>query len=110
MKRLRVLWNKPAKVDLANLLENIEQGSGSIEIALRYIDRLEPRCLRIGDVPGVGRMREDLGPGLRSVAFERSAIIFYVVEVDHVLITNIFRRGRDFEAILRGDTQSGEDG
>ena len=54
-------------------------------------------------------MRDDLGTGFRSVPFERSAIIFYVVEPEQVFITNIFRRGRDYEAILRGDPQAEAD-
>ena len=40
-------------------------------------------------------------PGLRTVTFERSAIIGYVIEENKVRITNVFHGGRDFEALLR---------
>lgn len=106
MKRLKIRWSKDAKRDLATVIEHIEETSGSIDVALRYVDRLEARCFRIGEVPFSGRSRDDLANGLRSVPFERSAIIFYVVEDDHVLIAKVFRRGRDYEAILRGDPQA----
>lgn len=104
MKRLNVRWSKSAKSDLLDLIENIGHASGSIAVALRYADRLEARCLSIGEVPLAGRPRDELAIGLRSTPFERSAIIFYVVEEDHVLISNVFRRGRDYEAALRGET------
>lgn len=109
MRRRKVRWSSEAKRDITDLIDHIEQASGSIDVALRYVDRLEARCLRIGDVPFGGRMRDDLGTGFRSVPFERSAIIFYVVEPEQVFITNIFRRGRDYEAILRGDPQAEAD-
>jgi len=100
-----------AKRNLADLIEDVVRASGSIDVALRYSDRLEARCRRIGEVPLAGRPRDDLAAGLRSLPFERSAIIFYVVEKDHVLISNIFRRGRDYEAVLRGrpSPESSED-
>ncbi|MFN3549864.1 MAG: type II toxin-antitoxin system RelE/ParE family toxin [Mesorhizobium sp.] len=105
MKRLSVRWSKSAKSDLLDLIENIGHATGSIAVAIRYADRLEARCLRIGEVPLSGRPRDELAIGLRSTPFERSAIIFYVVEEDHVLIliSNVFRRGRDYEAVFRSE-------
>jgi toxin ParE1/3/4 len=45
------------------------------------------------------RPRDDLAPGLRTVPFERSAVIAYIVEGGAVQITNIFYGGRDYEAL-----------
>ncbi len=57
-----------------------------------------------------GAESRDLAPGLRGLPFERSAIVFYVVETDHVLIASVYRRGRDYVAILRGEPPAeGED-
>ena len=110
MKHRRVRWSRLAKGYLADLIAYIEEASGSIGVALNYADRLEARCLRIGEAPLSGRNRDDLAPGLRSVPFERSAIVFYVVEADQVLIASVFRRGRDYEAVLRGEPPTeGED-
>lgn len=47
--------------------------------------------------------------GLRTVPFEHSAVICYLVEADEVLITNIFYGGQNFEAILRGDPPTESD-
>jgi len=103
MKHRRVRWSRLAKGHLADLISYIEEASGSIDVALNYADRLEARCLSIGEAPLSGRIRDDLAPGLRSVPFERSAIVFYVVEADHVLIASVYSRGRDYEKIVRGD-------
>ncbi len=109
MKRLKVRWSNSAKSNLADLIEYVLRASGSLDVALRYADRLEARCRRIGEVPFSGRPRDDLAAGLRSTPFKRSAIIFYVVEADFVLISNVIRRGRDYEAIVRGEPRSDDD-
>lgn len=66
-----------------------------------FVQRIKDRCERIGDAPHGGRPRDDLEPGLRTVPFERSAMIVYRVERDRVRITNIFYGGQDFEALFR---------
>jgi toxin ParE1/3/4 len=52
-------------------------------------------------VPLGGRPRDDLAAGLRTVPFERTAVIAYVVSGDLVEVINIFYGGRDYEAIYR---------
>ena len=52
-------------------------------------------------MPRGGRPRDDLEPGLRTVPFERSAVIAYRVESDSVLILNVFYGRRDYEALYR---------
>ncbi len=44
--------------------------------------------------------------GLRTVPFEHSAVIAYVIEGDSVFIVNVFYGDRDFEALMRGDNPS----
>jgi toxin ParE1/3/4 len=83
------------------LVDYIAISSGSALVALRYVDRIQARCEKIGDAPRGGRPRDDLMPGLRTVPFEQSAVIAYVIEDNKVRITNVFYGGRDFEAILR---------
>lgn len=109
MRILPVLWTKRAELDLSEISDEIEAATSSGRLAIRYAARIDERCERIGNAPHSGRPRDDLAPGLRTIAFERSALICYVIEGATIWITNIFRRGRDYEAILRGETQSGED-
>jgi toxin ParE1/3/4 len=101
MKILPVRWSRQGELDLVNIADDIKIATSSIRLAVRYAARIEERCRRIGNAPHSGRPRDDLAPGLRTVAFERSALICYIIDEDIVWITNIFRRGRDYEAILR---------
>jgi len=48
-----------------------------------------------------GRPRDDLLPGLRTVPFERKAVIACRLIEDRVEITNLFYGGRDYEALYR---------
>lgn len=99
MKRLRVVLREEAIADLVEIYNFIAEKSGLPEQAMRFIERIRARCERIGDVPRGGRMRDDLAPGLRTVPFERSAVIAYMVEENTVRVTNIFYGGRDYEAL-----------
>ncbi len=102
MKILPVQWSKTGRGDLRRIHDDIA-AAASRNTAFAYVARIEARCRRIGDAPRSGRRRDDLLPGLRTIAFERSALICYIVSNDRVWITNVLRAGRDFEAILRGD-------
>jgi hypothetical protein len=62
---------------------------------------------RIGNVPIIAR--DDLQPGLRTVPFEHSAVIAYVVEGDQVSVINVFYGGRDYDALYRGTERSEAD-
>ncbi|WP_407518682.1 type II toxin-antitoxin system RelE/ParE family toxin [Methylobacterium oryzisoli] len=102
MKRLEVAFRAEADDDLSQIYLWVYEASRSPQVAERFLDRLIGRCERIGDAPLGGRRRDDLEPGLRTVPFERTAVIAYRVEGDRVLITNVFYGGRDFEALYRG--------
>lgn len=90
-----------AKADLADIFHVVLHASQDQSIAEGFIRRIIARCRRIGDAPHGGRPRGDLEPGLRTVPFERSAIIAYRVEAELVTITNVFYGGRNFEALFQ---------
>ncbi|RWO49336.1 MAG: type II toxin-antitoxin system RelE/ParE family toxin [Mesorhizobium sp.] len=95
MQRLEVEYRETARNDLADIFRNIIEAGGSPEVALKF-PLPEHRQL-----PRGGRSRDDIAPGLRTVPFEHSAIIAYVVDDDVVRIVNIFYGGRDYEALMR---------
>ncbi|GEP01087.1 type II toxin-antitoxin system RelE/ParE family toxin [Methylobacterium haplocladii] len=102
MRRLEVVISGEADADLLQIYRWVYEASRDPQVADRFLDRLISRCDRIGDAPRGGRPRDDLEPALRTMPFEHSAVIAYRVEPDHVLITNIFYGGRDYEALYRG--------
>lgn len=101
IRRLPVLLSEQAVADLEAIAGHILGASGSEKIASGFATRIRQRCKRIGDVPHGGRPRNDLSPGLRTVPFEHSAVIAYIIDEDSVRITNVFYGGRDFEALFR---------
>jgi toxin ParE1/3/4 len=101
IRHLEVEYSQSARDDLANIFRHIAEASGNPRIALKFVLRIEDRCQSIGNVPRGGRSRDDILPGLRTVPFEHSAVIAYVVESDVVRILNIFYGGRDYEALMR---------
>jgi toxin ParE1/3/4 len=75
--------------------------SASPVVARRYVERIRERCRRITILPHAGRPRDDLAPGLRTIPFERRAVIVYRIVGETVEITSIFHGGRDYAALYR---------
>jgi len=101
MQPVDVVFGAEAETDLLQIYRWVYDASRDPNVAGRFLDRLISRCERIGDVPHGGRPRSDLEPGLRTVPFERSAVIAYRVEANRVMITNVFYGGRDFETLYQ---------
>ncbi|MER8830420.1 type II toxin-antitoxin system RelE/ParE family toxin [Mesorhizobium sp. M0938] len=101
IQRLAVVLNESALTDLESIAAYILDSGGSETIANSFVDRIKVRCRNIGNAPRGGRSRHDIVPGLRTVPFEHSAIITYVVDGDLVRIVNIFYGGRDYETLMR---------
>jgi toxin ParE1/3/4 len=108
IQRLEFEYRQSARNDLADIFNFIVDGGASPEVALDFVLRIEDRCQKIGDAPRGGRSRDDLLPGLRTVPFERSAVIAYIIVDDWVFITNVFYGGRDFETLLRDQAGIGD--
>ncbi|MBP2547581.1 toxin ParE1/3/4 [Neorhizobium galegae] len=103
MQRLPVVYRAEALDDIRDIYDAVVELSRNAHTAKGFVERIMARCRKIGDAPRGGRLRDDLAPGLRTVPFEHSAVIAYVVREDCVQITNVFYGGRDFEALYRPD-------
>ena len=102
-----VVYRPAAVDDLREIFRYVLRRSRDRAVAERYVTRIRERCARIGLAPEAGTPRDDLAAGLRTVAFERRAVITYVVRDGVVVITNVFHGGRDVEAIYRGRDHEG---
>lgn len=100
MRRLEVVLTVSALADLEAIESWLFDEGAPIPILEAYMDRLRRGCLALGDAPGKGWPRDDLAPGLRVAHFESSVLIAYRVAGDQVEIVSLFRRGRDYDAIL----------
>jgi toxin ParE1/3/4 len=101
---LKVLFRPQAEADLLSLYRYIVEASG-LAIAGNYIDRIEVACMSLATFPNRGIKRDELAPGLRTIAFERRVTIAYRVLKTQVEIVTIAYAGRDFESGLRRKEQ-----
>lgn len=76
-------------------------GGASDESAIRTVRDLQARLEILADFPLLGPARDDIAPGIRTLAFDRKVLVAYGVATDLIRIVGIFRRGEDFEAALR---------
>ena len=101
MRRARIVYRPEAVTDLEEIFRFVRQVSRDQAVARDFVERIRERCRRIANVPQGGTARDDLAAGLRTIPFERRAVIAYRVNGDAVEITNIFYGGRDYEALYR---------
>lgn len=98
----RVVFTPEAQAQLVALYHYIAV-EASPEIADRFTGAIIEHCEKLTDFPNRGTPRDDLRPGLRTMAFRRRVTIAYAVDRDRVSILGIFYGGQDFEVILSGD-------
>jgi toxin ParE1/3/4 len=101
----KVIFRPQAEADLLALYRYIAGASG-LGIAGGYIDRIEIACMSLATFPNRGPKREDLAPGLRTIAFERRVTIAYRVLKTRAEIVTIAYGGRDFESDFSDDGNS----
>ena len=97
MAKLR--FTAQAERDLHEIGDFIAQDNPAI--AAHFISALEERCRLLAAHPQMGRVRDELGSELRSVAHGRY-VIFYRVVQDEVAIIRVLHGARDLRRTLRG--------
>jgi toxin ParE1/3/4 len=98
----RVVFAPEAQAQLLELYRYIAD-TASPATALRFTGAIVSHCEELADFPLRGPVREDLRPGLRTLAFRGRVTIAYAVSTSDVTILGIFYGGADFEAMLRED-------
>ncbi len=84
-----------AKVDLKNLRLYLTRASGSRDVSRKFIARLRAHCDHLASLPfRMGTERPDLGPEVRSSAFE-AYVVFFRYRGDHFEVVNIIEGHRD---------------
>jgi toxin ParE1/3/4 len=98
LKDFAVSFSAAAEADLIAIYDYVAERAGA-EVAFNYVSRIETYCLGFNVAPERGSRRNDLGQGLRTVGFERSATILFQVAAKPrtVTVLGIYYRGRSFE-------------
>jgi toxin ParE1/3/4 len=88
------VFRPAAESDLIALYDYICEREGTA-VAVGYVDRIEAACLGLETFPLRGRLRTDIGSGIRTMGFERRATILYRVGRTDVTVIRILYGGRD---------------
>lgn len=98
-RRYDVIFDVQAEAQLNNLFIYIARDA-TIAIAQRFTDAIIEQCEALSHFPHRGTPRDDIQPGLRTIAFRRAVTIAYAVGETRVEILGIYYRGRDYESLL----------
>jgi toxin ParE1/3/4 len=101
-KVFRVSFAPEAEAQLLSIYHYIAR-KASPQIAHRFTHAIVEKCEGLDEFPNRGTPRDDLRPGLRTLAFRRRVVIAYAIFADEVSILGVFYGGQDFESVLAED-------
>ncbi|GAA3778333.1 hypothetical protein GCM10022240_31770 [Microbacterium kribbense] len=96
----RVVFSPHAQQDLSELSLWIAQESGFPSHAADFVFAILDFCDGLADSPFLGRSRDDLRPGLRTIGFRRRVVVAFAVDADSVQVLGVYCGGRDYERLL----------
>ena len=103
MKRELIL-SKQARRQLIEIDEYIA-ADGYPDGAERIVNSIGELCKTLLDYPYIGVTRDDLRVGLRTIPWRKKATIAYAVSDTAIEIIGIFYGGRDYESLLRDESE-----
>ncbi len=92
----------PEAADQLETLHAYISGAATPAIASGYLEAIVEHCEGLATFPHRGVAREDLRPGLRTMAYRKRVIIAFSVDdaTEQVMILGVFYGGQDYEAAL----------
>jgi toxin ParE1/3/4 len=89
-----------AEAELDEIWYYIATESSSIEVAERMLDAINDQFALLSKHPLLGRSRDDLKPGLRSITVG-AYVVLYRVENEDDVILHVFQGRRDIRSVLQ---------
>ncbi|MBI3150294.1 MAG: type II toxin-antitoxin system RelE/ParE family toxin [Betaproteobacteria bacterium] len=99
----RIVFSPEFVTQLTELFRYIAE-QASPEVAAGYTDAIVSYCESLRTFPLRGTRRDDVRPGLRITHYKKRAVIAYHVDAEVVSILGVFYGGRDYETILRDES------
>ncbi|HWG18498.1 MAG TPA: type II toxin-antitoxin system RelE/ParE family toxin [Acidobacteriaceae bacterium] len=93
---MRVNFSPAAEDDLAGIQDYLV-ARFSQRNANRFVQRILRECHSMGLAPRRGTARDDVGPGIRIVGFQRRVSIVFKVNGDEVIVLGVYYGGREFD-------------
>jgi len=94
----RIVFSALAEDDLVGIYEFIAKDSPGR--ALSFIQRLQEQCKTLETMADRGPQRENLGPGVRILVFERRVTAAYHIKNEQVVILRLFYAGQNIPSTL----------
>lgn len=95
MKHYTIVWRPKARNNLFALYDWIAQRADP-ETAFDYTSRIEAHVAKLAEFPERGTPRDDLSPGLRTLAYRRRTVIAYRVNENVVEVLGLIHSGQDW--------------
>jgi toxin ParE1/3/4 len=89
-----------AEAELDDIWYYIATESSSIEVAERMLDAISDQFVLLAKYPLLGRSRDDLRSGLRSIPIG-GYVVLYRVEHEDVVILHVLQGRRDIRSVLQ---------
>lgn len=89
---------KPAIQDIEQIADYIANQSGFDQADL-FLKKLNAKFAKIAQFPNLGRQRDEILPGLRSIPIDKYLILYMVIEQD-VEIFRVVNGYRDLSALF----------
>jgi toxin ParE1/3/4 len=99
-------YRRAALADLDAIYAYIELDNA--RRAASFVQDIRDRCRTLRIHPKLGRVRDDLSPGIRVLPMLGRVVVAYRITPDAVLITRVFSGGQDYEAILQREKEGGD--
>jgi toxin ParE1/3/4 len=93
---MRLELTTPAREDLLEIWSYIAVHDETA--ADKYLDGLRKRALELPKLPDLGRKRDEILPGVRSLLF-RNHLIFYRVEISAIQVLRILHGNMDLKQV-----------
>ena len=95
-----VIRTSAARDDLLEIGRFIAEESQSLDIALRFLDRIERKCQLYSTQPHMAATRPDLGENVHSFSVDNHVVIYQPVE-DGIRVLMVIHGSRDIPSILK---------
>lgn len=96
---MALLVSPQVETELDEIWLYIASESSDLEVADRVIDSITDQIYQLSQHPYLGRRRDDLRPGLRSLAVG-SYVAIYRLDGDDIRILHVLHGRRDIKTIL----------
>ena len=90
---------EPAIQDIEQIADYIARQSG-LDQGDRFLNQLDAKFVKIAQFPNLGRQRDEILPGLRSLPMDNYLILYMVIGQD-VEILRVVSGYRDLSALFR---------